>query len=41
MGVSRRGEHDDAFSTVGAIAVGEQTPATAAPLSLLSPTGGT
>jgi hypothetical protein len=42
MGVSHHGEHDDALSTVGATDVGEQVPsAKAAPLSLLSPTGGT
>jgi hypothetical protein len=37
--VSRHGGHDDALSTVRATAVGEQAPAKAAPLSLLSPTG--
>jgi hypothetical protein len=41
MGVSRHGKHDDSFSTVGAITVDEQMPATAAPLSQLSPTRGT
>jgi hypothetical protein len=41
MGVSHHGEHDDALSTIGATAVGEQAPTKAAPLSLLSPTGGT